>query len=119
VIIACESITTGSELETKRKKRKEFVHIGSVVHNVMRTYRNDNDAGLMQVWQVWNRIVGDAVAQNAQPAAFKGNLLLVHVSSSPWIQQLQFLKQDIISKLNQALVKESVKEIKFKIGPLT
>lgn len=106
-------------MEAKRKKRKEFIHIGNVVHNVMQAYRDNSDAGLMQVWQVWNRIVGEAVAKNAQPAAFKGDLLLVHVSSSPWIQQLQFLKQDIISKLNQALAKESVKEIKFKIGPLT
>ena len=101
-----------------RKHRKEFVHIGSVVSKVFRSVRNDVDADMIQVWNVWKGVVGAAVAENAQPAAFKGNLLLVHVSSSPWLQQLQFLKGDLIMKLNQALKQTLVKEIKFKIGPL-
>jgi len=105
-------------MENKRKNRKEFVHIGSVVNKVFQTARNDGDADMIQVWNVWKGVVGSAVAENARPAAFKGNLLLVHVSSSPWLQQLQFLKADIVVRLNQALQQELVKEIKFKIGPL-
>ena len=105
-------------MENIRKKRREFVHIGSIVDKVVRTVRNDADADMIQVWNVWKGVVGGAVAENARPAAFKGNLLLVHVSSSPWLQQLQFLKGDIILRLNQALNQELVREIKFKIGPL-
>lgn len=105
-------------MKNKRKNSKEFVHIGSVVNNVFRTVRKDADADMIQVWAVWKGVVGSAVAENARPAAFKGNLLLVHVSSSPWLQQLQFLKGDIIIRLNQALKQALVKEIKFKIGPL-
>ena len=106
------------KMENKRKNRKEFVHIGSIVNKVFRAVRNDADADMIQVWNVWQGVVGSAVAENARPAAFKGNLLLVHVSSSPWLQQLQFLKGDIIIRLNQALKQELVKEVKFKIGPL-
>jgi len=105
-------------MENKRKNRKEFVHIGSVVNKVFQTARSDADADMIQVWNVWKGVVGSAVAENARPAAFKGNLLLVHVNSSPWLQQLQFLKADIVARLNQALQQELVKEIKFKIGPL-
>jgi predicted nucleic acid-binding Zn ribbon protein len=105
-------------MEDKRKNRKEFVHIGSIVNKVFRAARNDADADMIQVWNVWKGVVGSAVAENARPAAFKGNLLLVNVSSSPWLQQLQFLKGDIIIRLNQALKQELVTEIKFKIGPL-
>jgi len=105
-------------MENNRKNRKEFVHIGSIVNKVFRAARHDADADMMQVWNVWQGVVGNAVAENARPAAFKGNLLLVNVSSSPWLQQLQFLKADIITRLNQALKQELVKEIKFKIGPL-
>ncbi|MEW6671433.1 MAG: DUF721 domain-containing protein [Thermodesulfobacteriota bacterium] len=105
-------------MENNRKNRKDFVHIGSVVNQAFRSVRNDADADMMQVWNVWNGVVGSTVAENARPAVFKGNLLLVHVSSSPWLQQLQFLKGDIIFRLNQALKQELIKEIKFKIGPL-
>lgn len=105
-------------MENNRRNRKEFVHIGSVVNKIFRAARNDADADMIQVWNVWKEVVGNAVAENARPAVFKGNLLLVHVSSSPWLQQLQFLKGDIIVRLNQALKQELVKEMKFKIGPL-
>ena len=62
--------------------------------------------------------MGKAIAKNARPAAFKGKLLLVEVSSSTWMHQLQFLKSDIIEKINDAFGKEMVAEIKFKIGTL-
>ncbi len=105
-------------VEDKRKHRQEFVHIGSVMNKIFRSVRKDADADMIQVWNVWKGAVGSAVAENARPAAFKGNLLIVHVSSSPWLQQLQFLKEDLIGRLNRALNQELVKEIKFKIGPL-
>ena len=103
----------------ERKQKKGFVPIGSIIADLLKQYRRESNGGLIQVWHVWDGVVGEAIASNAQPAAFKGDLLLVHVTSSTWIHQLQFLKADIISKLNTALDKPAVAEIKFKIGPFS
>ena len=43
---------------------------------------------------------------------------MVNVSSAPWMQQLQFLKPELIEKLNETLGKELVEDIRFKIGPV-
>jgi len=102
----------------KRKNVEEFEHIGNIIGNVLKTCRDDFDENLAQVWGRWDRAVGDGIAKNARPAAFKGKLLLVNVTSSTWMHQLQFLKTDIIKQINHALGKELVKEIKFKIGPI-
>ncbi len=102
----------------KTNNVEEFEHIGNIIGNVLKACRNDFDENLAQVWGLWDRAVGAGIAQNARPAAFKGNLLLVNVTSSTWMHQLQFLKNDIIKQINQALGKELVKEIKFKIGPI-
>ena len=103
----------------KRKKRQaKFVHIGSIIGDVLKKYRHDTDEELVQVWQIWDDIVGNVIAQNAKPAAFKGRLLLVHVTSSTWIHQLQFLKKEMIAKLNDTLGKTLIDDVKFKIGPL-
>ncbi len=103
----------------ERKKRTAgFVHIGRLIDDVLKTYRRESDSELVRVWQVWDGAVGDIIAQNAKPAAFKGRLLLVHATSSIWIHQLQFLRKEIITKLNQALGKPLIDDIKFKIGPL-
>ena len=98
--------------------QSKFVHIGNIINGVLKQYRTESDFELKAVWRLWDETVGDTIAQNAQPAAFKGNLLIVHVSSSTWIHQLQFLKKDVISRLKSALGKPLLKEIKFKVGPL-
>jgi hypothetical protein len=105
-------------MKKKRKNNKEFSHIGSVIYSVLEGYRPELGEGIDQIWTLWDRIVGKAIADNARPEAIKGTLLLVNVTSSTWIHQLQFLKKDIIEKLNKALEKELVEDIKFKIGPL-
>ena len=67
----------------KSKKRKtNFEHIGGIIDDVLKTYRRESDGELIQVWHVWNGVVGDVIAQNAKPAAFKGKILIVHVASS-------------------------------------
>jgi predicted nucleic acid-binding Zn ribbon protein len=101
-----------------RKNIKEAAHIGSVINKVLRTCRYESDEDLAQVWSLWASAVGEDIAKNARPEAFKGKLLLVHVTSSAWMQQLQFLKKDIINKVNDALGNTLIEEIKFKIGPV-
>jgi predicted nucleic acid-binding Zn ribbon protein len=103
---------------TKSNKNREFVHIGDIINSVLKTCRHDSDEELSRVWSLWESAVGDIIAKNTKPEAFKGKLLLVHVNSTPWMHQLQFLKKDIINKVNQALGKELVQDIKFKIGPI-
>jgi len=103
----------------KRKKNKEFSHIGDVIKNIVQQSQAARpDSEMLQIWQLWDGIVGGPIAENARPAAFKGNILLVNVTSSPWMQQLQFLKNDIIKKINAEFGKTLVGEIKFKIGSL-
>ena len=105
-------------MRRQRKNSKGFVHIGSVLKGVLKTPGVASNTQLSRIWDVWDDTVGGHIAANAVPAAIKGNLLIVHAESSAWIQQLHFLKQEIIVKINRTLVEELVKDIKFKIGRL-
>jgi predicted nucleic acid-binding Zn ribbon protein len=40
------------------------------------------------------------------------------VTSSTWVHQLQFLKEEMIDKLNEGLGKSLIDDLKFKIGPV-
>ena len=102
----------------KKRNQSGLVQIGGVIRQVLRSCRRESGADLIRIWRLWDDTVGSVIAPNAQPAAFKGRLLLVHVASSSWMQQLRFLKQDMIKKLNLALEEELIEDIKFKIGPL-
>ncbi len=101
----------------KSNRKGKCVHIGEILNQVVNSVRSESDSQLTKVWEIWSEAVGQTIAANAQPAAFKGDLLLVNVTSSPWLHQLQFLKKEIINKLNQNLGKNLINDIRFKIGP--
>ena len=102
----------------KRSNRKAFTTLGVVIDKVLRQYRPVPQQALIEVWDVWDAAVGPAIAANTRPAAFKGNLLLVHVANSTWLHHLRFLEKELIDKLKQALGDERVQMVKFKIGPI-
>ena len=68
------------------------------------------------VWPVWNDVVGNPIARNAQPEKIRNGTLFVKVSSSVWMQQLQFMKELITEKLNHRLGSQVVKNIFFVVG---
>lgn len=105
-------------MKSGKKTTKDLTHIGSVIRRVLKSYRQPCDEDLGQIWSIWDNVVGEVIAGNARPDAFKGKLLLVNVTSSTWVHQLQFLKKDIITKLNEALGQALVEDIRFKIGPI-
>jgi predicted nucleic acid-binding Zn ribbon protein len=99
-----------------RKKMDKPAPLGTILQQALKASRIDVDLDACKLWQYWKDIVGPAVAENARPEAIKGKSLLVNVSSAPWMQQLQFLKPELIEKLNDTLGKEIVGDIRFRIG---
>lgn len=105
-------------MEKKRLSNKTFTPIGRVLESILDQYRSDSAGGILHLMHVWENAVGPPISDNAKPFAVKGSLLLVHVSSSAWLHQLQFLKTELLDKLNHRLKNQRVADIKFKIGPL-
>jgi predicted nucleic acid-binding Zn ribbon protein len=101
-----------------RKKIDKPAHLGTILQQAIEASRIDVDLEAYRLWQQWKDIVGPEIAENTRPEAIKGKLLLVNVSGAPWIQELQFLKPELIEKLNETLGKEVVGDIRFKIGPI-
>lgn len=69
-----------------------------------------------KIWQVWDAAVGMQIAGRARPVNFRDGTLTVAVNSSPWMQQLTFLKRGIMEKLNGLLGEELIREIYLKAG---
>jgi predicted nucleic acid-binding Zn ribbon protein len=64
----------------------------------------------------WNRAAGPQIGAKAQPDRLREEVLYVRVATSVWMHELQFMKQDIISKLNGILGGTKVSQIRFFIG---
>ncbi len=70
------------------------------------------------VWPIWNDTVGATIARNAQPEKIRNGTLFIKVTSSTWMQQLQYMKEMIADKVNERLGKTVVKNIFFVVGKI-
>ena len=102
----------------KRPPDKGIASIGDILTGSLTALRTRGDGEMARIWDIWNHAVGEAVSQNTRPAAFKGHLLQVNVSSSSWLHHLNFQKKELIEKINQALGKPLVRDLTFKIGKI-
>lgn len=96
-----------------------MMHIGNILTRSLKSFRSQGDGDMTRIWDIWDIAVGDVVAQNTRPAAFKGHLLQVNVSSSSWLYHLNFLKSELLEKINTALGSQMVREMIFKIGKIS
>jgi hypothetical protein len=65
---------------------------------------------------IWRHAVGDRIAAHTSPERLHKDSLFVKVSSPVWMQQLHYLKGEIIEKINGQTEKDFVKHIFFSVG---
>lgn len=92
------------------------VHIGSLLQETLERLCPGGDKALLEICRCWEDLVGPAIAANARPAGLKDQLLLVDVASSVWMQQLQFLKAEMIARINAGLPGAGIEKIRFRVG---
>ena len=99
-----------SHSKWQEKHRQPIDRVGEVLGNSLKrldlSYRLDEYG----VWPIWDEVVGKTIAVNAQPEKIRNGTLFVKVTSSVWMQQLQFMKEMIAEKLNHRLNRESRQE---------
>ena len=98
--------------------KKNLTHIGSILESVMANFRPAKDTEMTRIWALWPETLGETIARETKPAAFRDDTLIVHVSCSTWLQHLTFSKHEIIQNLNVALQNQLIKEIRFKIAAI-
>ena len=63
------------------------------------------------LWAQWDTVVGPTIARHAQPARLRRGILSVEVDSAEWMQEIQFLKQDLRERLNARLGRAVVRDV--------
>ncbi|HEX2055125.1 MAG TPA: DUF721 domain-containing protein [Nitrospiraceae bacterium] len=64
----------------------------------------------------WADIVGEHIAAHTRPEQIRFKKLLIHVRHSVWLQQLSFLKSELLQKINGAAGAPLVTELVLRIG---
>jgi len=65
--------------------------------------------------EAWPELVGPRVARHARAVAFRDGTLQVEVEGSAWMQELGYLKRDLVRRINQHLGAEDVRDVRFTL----
>ena len=87
-------------------KSKKVAGLGSVLADVFQKRNWQRRLKLHQVFLFWDEVVGREIAFHARPCLIKGDVLWVDVSDPIWMQQLQFEKHTLLTRINQRLAGE-------------
>ena len=66
----------------------------------------------------WRALVGDAVAEHAEPVSLREGILKVRVASPTWATEVAFLAPQIRGKVNEVIAPGLVREIRVYTAPL-
>ncbi|OQX52403.1 MAG: hypothetical protein B5M53_08540 [Candidatus Cloacimonas sp. 4484_209] len=61
----------------------------------------------------WNESVGDRISGKTKPLYAKNGKLIVEVENNVWMNELSFLKPEIIKKINQKIGSNAIDDILF------
>lgn len=68
-----------------------------------------------KLWLSWKEIVGDTVAQNAEPVSYHHGILWLWVKNSVWMHQMSFMIEPIKNSINQKFKEGFVKEVRLTL----
>jgi len=82
-----------------------------------RGYARIQSAGLCI--EAWREAAGEALAASTRPGAIRRGVLEVVVSNSTLVQEMSFQKLALLGKLAELLPDENIRDLKFRVGPVT
>ncbi len=103
-------------MSDKRKKMPRPLAVGDLLAAVLSGTPAERRLGEGKIWLVWDAAVGKQIASKARPVSFRDGTLTVAVINASWMQQLSFLKKQLMEKVNGRLGEELVSEIYLKAG---
>jgi predicted nucleic acid-binding Zn ribbon protein len=100
------------------RKGKKVEQVGDILARLLKRLGIDRKLRETSVFTVWQEEVGKRIAKSSTPAYIKRGRLTVYVESSTHIQEYNFLKNELIKKLNSRIGSDFVKEINFVVGDI-
>jgi len=101
-----------------RKLLEEPLRLSQILPQVLKAMELETAIRRREIRKIWKEVVGENISKRCQPQKIKDGVLFLKVHSSVWMNQLHYLKEEMIKSLNARLGGEIVKDIYFRLGEI-
>jgi predicted nucleic acid-binding Zn ribbon protein len=88
--------------------------IGAAIQELAKHLGLEKTLGEYEVVTSWQDIVGEQIARVTKAQRIENGVLFVSVETAPWRAELSMKRMEIMQKINAAVGKNVVKEIRFR-----
>lgn len=100
------------------KKQHRLQAIKSILENIVPKINGAPPLAHFHIQEVWKETVGVHIAKKTYADGIRNGIVYVNVETSAWMQELTFMKPEILKRLNEVLPAPGVKDIRFKLGKM-
>lgn len=108
-----------SEWRTNRKFRKpgQPLPLAGLVASIYPA-REPAELHALRAFAWWDKAVPERVAMNARPVRMYQGVLYVHARTAAWVQNLEFVREQLLHSVQKNAPRAGVKGIKVRVGKL-
>ena len=101
-----------------KEKKESFTSIKDILKGILAGSNLKFNPADAEIWEIWDEVVGQAIAEQAQPSNITQKKLWVRVAEPIWLQELEFVADTIKEKLNDKLGRKAIEKVIFRLGSL-
>ena len=101
------------------ERRKSFHQIGGTIQELLTNFDTAGHFEVVRMMRCWPEVVGEIIARRTEVTSVKFHTAVIKVSGAMWIQELNLMKPQILSRLRISMGNDSVRDIRFVQGKLS
>ncbi len=102
----------------KRTAQLKLEALREILQKILKKRNIPHTSTDPRLLEIWRRAVGPQIASQTYPDSLKRGVLFVLVSSTVWMHQLQFVKEEILGKIKELSTREEIRNLRFCIGEI-
>lgn len=108
----------GPRLQHKRQLSRLSDDSNEIFAQILHSCGLSEQAWRLKIFLAWEQAVGPNIAKRTAIQSWSRGLLIIKAASPTWQQELMYLRQTIIDKINETMQKQTVTELKVISGHL-
>jgi hypothetical protein len=100
------------------RRKSRAIDVGNLLTKWLKKNDYQKKHLLVRLQQEWQAALGERIAAQCYPRRLRDGVLTVVVRNSTWLNELSFLRADIMRQVNQRMGRGVVHKLQFEVGKI-
>src|SRR5215471_14882022 len=101
------------------RRQRFFQQIGGTIQDLLSSLDTGAHFELVRLIRLWPEIAGETIARRTEVSSLKFHTAVIRVSTAMWIQELNLMRPQILSRVRMAMRNDAVRDIRFVQGRMS